>query len=663
MLVLTGDFETFFSSDYTLKKLPIEEYVRDDRFQAQCFVAKVFDHEGFVCRGPAAVDAWIRAQNWANIYLIAHNACFEGFILSERYDARPAYIFDTLSMARAINGPLEPASLEELAKRYDLPPKTVPYSDVRGRRWEEMDNDLRDKLCRGALTDVEITEQLFKKFARGFPKEELSIINLTISMYTQPRLRGDAGLFARLACDERTEKDALLEEIGLKESDLQSTATLLRILESYGETNISRKKTVAGSVPQFASKDDWMLENSGRDDIVGKILRARLAVKSTLEETRANRLAAMSSRGALPVYQKYFGAITGRWSGGERCNIQNLPKEGQLRAGLMAPEGQSFVILDFSQIEYRILCALAGQNDKLDALAGGRDLYCEFAAKLFGRTITRDDVAERTLAKTITLGSGYGQGKDTCARTCKAKGFGFPREITDQAIDLYRSEHRNVVALWRQCDQLLPTIAAGWPCRLEGTPLQFADRCLLLPNGLKCRFDLTFCQETGGWFRRTARTNGPAEACDGVQVLLGKGYTSYWGGGLTEFCCQALARIRLSELMLKAKSKLGLTPVFLVHDEYVTLAADSDANGIFSSLLELAAESSPWWQDNPPVFAAEGRIAKRYGEYSDAAQNWNQQENAEREYFRVSKGQDVRRDEEKIRSQEGAKAECCGRLF
>jgi len=61
-------------------------------------------------------------------------------------------------------------------------------------------------------------------------------------------------------------------------------------------------------------------------------------IKSTIKETRAGRLADMSRRGPLPVYLKYFAAMTSRWGGGEKTNIQNLPHDGPMRSGLCAED-------------------------------------------------------------------------------------------------------------------------------------------------------------------------------------------------------------------------------------------------------------------------------------------------------------------------------------
>ena len=455
MRTLTLDFETFYSVEYSLTRMSNEEYVRDQRFEALCLAVKSFGEKGFVL-GQDQIKEWIEAQDWSDISVIMHHTHFDGFILSEIYNARPAFFFDTLSMSRAVSGPLERAGLDAIAHRYRLPAKTVPYNRFKGRRWGDMDNALRAELCDGCLHDASLTETIFRKLIEDFPKDELEIIDLTTRMYTEPQVLGDADLFCSIAVDEHVRKAAALDELHIKEEHLQSSATLLRILSALGEDvpikpgKVKPDGSPGAPVPCFAADDDYMLDNSARDDVVGKLLRARLDVKSTLTETRAGRLDAMSRRGPLPIYHKYFAAVTGRWGGGEKTNIQNLPRAGDMRSGLMAPEGKSFVILDFAQIEYRILCALAGQQDKLDALATGRDLYCEFGTKLFGRSVVKEDKTERFFAKVVVLGSGYGTGKQKCADSARGLGLTLSREVTDKAIDLYREEHPGVCSLWRR---------------------------------------------------------------------------------------------------------------------------------------------------------------------------------------------------------------------
>ena len=335
MKTLTLDFETYYAQDFTLTHLTNEEYVRDPRFQALCLGWKEFGGHGCVERGPEAIAGWLAAHDWSDTAVILQHAQFDGFILSEVYNVRPAFIFDTLSMAHAVNGPLEPASLSALAARYGLSEKTVPYNYFRGKRWEQMSAGLQDALCAGCAHDCGLTEHIFRRLAVGFPSDELEIIDQTVRMYTEPRLYGDVELFDKLAAEEEGRKRELLAALNVPLKALSSNATFTRLLEAFGE-EVPSKPGKNGLNPCVAASDAYMIDNMDRDDVVGQLIRCRMDVKSTLKETRAGRLADMSRRGPLPVYLKYFAAITSRWGGGEKTNIQNLPHDGPMRSGLCA---------------------------------------------------------------------------------------------------------------------------------------------------------------------------------------------------------------------------------------------------------------------------------------------------------------------------------------
>ena len=124
--ILTIDFETYWDSKagYTLSKITNEEYVRDDKFRA--FGACI--HE----LGSDSATQWYRGDdlhrilstyNWERTAILAHNAQFDGSVLSWRYGVKPCFIFDTLSMARALRGVEVGNSLAKLAADFGLPPK------------------------------------------------------------------------------------------------------------------------------------------------------------------------------------------------------------------------------------------------------------------------------------------------------------------------------------------------------------------------------------------------------------------------------------------------------------------------------------------------------------------------------------------------------------
>jgi hypothetical protein len=601
-----------------------EEYIRDPRFETLCLGVFVSNKYSFVLRGRVSIREWVTNQLWADMVVICHHAQFDCFILNHIFGIKPRGIICTMSMSRAVNGPLQKASLEALSTKYNLGEKTTPYNKFIGKHWKDMDRNLQNELCDGCLNDCRLTMQLYEILKKDFPKEEYGIVDMTVRMFTEPKFIGDVELFEREASEERKRKDLLLSDLDITEAHLQSSATMVRLLGEAGETvemklGPPRKNGIRVPIPALAASDMYMQELSARDDAAGEIARARLSVKSTIKETRAARLAGMARRGSMPVYLGYFRAVTGRWGGGDLSNMTNLPKKSTLRSGLTAPLGHKIVKVDFSQIEYRILCALSGQLDKLEALDEGRDIYCEFGTKLFGYEVTKNQKIERDFSKKIVLGCGYGQGKDKCAFTARGAGYNFHREITDKAIELYRFDHYKVVEFWEHCDKRLKLMeTSNYYKDTRHThfilPVVIEDSTLIMPNGTEHKFDLVWSNAELKMWRRTNKGDGQQGiSSDGAQTLLTKGYTRYWGGALTEFLCQALARIRLSDLMLSLKREHGINPCLLVHDEYVTIVPDNRAEEARDIIVEHACRPSPWWSDGPS-FKAEGKISERYGD-------------------------------------------------
>ena len=81
--------------------------------------------------------------------------------------------------------------------------------------------------------------------------------------------------------------------------------------------------------------------------------------------------------GRMAYELKYFGATTGRWSGGGGLNLQNLNRktaEGvDLRRAIVAPPGRVLGVVDYSQIESRVLLYLAGDVTALSLFRANPD--------------------------------------------------------------------------------------------------------------------------------------------------------------------------------------------------------------------------------------------------------------------------------------------------
>jgi DNA polymerase-1 len=111
--------------------------------------------------------------------------------------------------------------------------------------------------------------------------------------------------------------------------------------------------------------------------------------------------------GRVHASWRQLRAATGRMAC-DHPNLQNIPRSGPLRSCIRAPEGRTFVIADYSQIELRIAAKISGDKEMLSAYTEGRDLHTLTAQNLTGREeVTKDD---RKLAKAVNFGLLYGMG-------------------------------------------------------------------------------------------------------------------------------------------------------------------------------------------------------------------------------------------------------------
>jgi hypothetical protein len=132
--IVTIDFETRWDKkDYTLSKMTTEEYIRDKRFQAFGVCVHEFGTDSPIeWVGGDGLREYFSGVNWGRTAVLAHNAQFDVSIMEWVYAAKPAFIFDTLSMARALRGVEVGNSLAKLAQDFGLPPKGTAVHSTDG---------------------------------------------------------------------------------------------------------------------------------------------------------------------------------------------------------------------------------------------------------------------------------------------------------------------------------------------------------------------------------------------------------------------------------------------------------------------------------------------------------------------------------------------------
>src|SRR5271166_3445384 len=480
MRVVVIDFESFYSDEYTLSKLSTEAYIRDPRFEAHgasikwspdtpaIWYARSYENDQLPVPRRTLQEV-LANTDWSDVFLIAHHMQFDGFILSHHYNVHPFMRGCTLSMARLVIGTHVSVSLDSVRHHFGFPPKTTPYHLFRGKHWHELTQRDQEALAAGCCDEVESIWKIFKLLGQTFPRSEYEIVDCTMRMFTEPILQADTGMLARLWQSEEKRKREQTQALSVSEADLQSAARFQELLEAEG-VEIEYKDGKNGPIPAFAKTDQFMRDLLEDDnERVRMLAAARLGVKSTLLQTRAETLGGMASRGPLPVYLNFCGAHTTRFSGGDKCNWQNFKRNSDIRRAIMAPAGYLLGVIDLAQIECRILNYLAGQEDVIEKFRKGEDPYVGIASAFYKRPITKNDQSERGTGKQAELSCGYGCGANKFQATAKLGVYGPPvnlsEEDADRFVKLYRETHQAVVGYWKEASRMISRLAGGQPCQ------------------------------------------------------------------------------------------------------------------------------------------------------------------------------------------------------
>jgi len=651
--VMVVDFETRWSKkDYTLSKLTTEQYVRHPKFKAFGMGWKWLDGE------VESVPEWVSHEelpeffasiDWSRTAVLAHNAQFDASILSWVYNVKPSFIFDSLSMARALRGVEVGNSLAKLAEHYRLPPKGEAVNSSDGL--DELPYEVEQELAEYCKHDVYLCEQVFKNLVHevegGFPRKELELIDMTLKMFTNPVLELDTEMLNEAIEEEKTKREALLAKVGVADSALASNDKFASVLLGLGVTPPTKVSKTTGKETYAFAKNDALFQallNSDNED-VSLICEARLKVKSTLERTRAQRFVDIAQRGTLPVPLNYYGAHTGRWSAskGSGLNLQNLKRGSFLRKAIGAPSGYSLVVCDLAQIEPRVLAYLADYTALLEIFSSGQDAYAAFGAQMFGiPNLTKESHPTlRQSAKSALLGCGYGMGWASFSAQLLTGFLGAPPTMYDKAfakqlgvtledinkfvswevnlqklreiphtcteqellihslaaqaiITKYRQAAHPVVAFWDMCSELIgASLAKGK--RHTYKCLTFEKEKIILPNGLALRYPALI---------------GKADDKGRVQWLYGEDEKKLYGGKLVENIVQAVARCVMTDGMLRIQKRYPC--VLTVHDEVVALVPDDEAEEAEKWVLAQMTMEPRYMKGIP--LDAESSFAKRYGD-------------------------------------------------
>lgn len=365
-----------------------------------------------------------------------------------------------------------------------------------------------------------------------------------------------------------------------------------------------------------ATVSDLLRETS--DPVILRVLQLRaLMGKTSVKKYEAMLAASSPEDHRIRGMMQYYGAgRTGRWAG-RIVQPQNLPqnhledigevrelvRDGDLetlslcydsvpdvlsqliRTALVAEDGCTFLVADYSAIEARVIAYLAGEKWRMDVFAQGGDIYCSSASQMFKVPVVKHGVNGhlRQKGKIAELACGYGGGINAL------KNFGADK------MGLTEEEMQQIVTQWRAAS---PTIPKFW--RDTETAAKRAimnpGKAFKLPCGAAYRLDKDALRLKLPSGRILSYWNAHLE--DGSIVFMAQNQTTKkweksetWGGKLVENIVQAYARDCLAVAMLRL-DEAGFKICFSVHDE---LICEEPVGGrSWQDMADIMGQPIPW---------------------------------------------------------------------
>lgn len=630
------DFETYYDKDYSLKKMTPVEYILDPRFEVIIMSVKRAGREPFCLEGDQ-IRQFFQILNPEKTVLISHNALFDMCIVAWHYNFVPKLFSCTLSISRAVFGHvLRSLSLESVAAYLGLGVKGHAVKNMVGLRapnikamgkWQEYvdycNND--SVLCEG-IWDATVGKGIF-------PAGELIVLDMVLRAAILPQFELDGNALALHHQNILQDKANLMSIAGLagQKDVFMSNPQFAELLIQHGvEPPMKVSPTTGRETYAFSKADKEFTDlEEHPDPMVQALVAARLGLKSTIEETRCERMKNISVlswpsaflarfgltgpfASLMPMPLRYSGAHTHRLSGDWKLNVQNFPARAlinHLKRALRARHGHTVLNIDSSQIEARIVAWLCGEVDLLDQFARGLDPYKIFAAKVFGIDTSQVTAEQRFLGKTSILGLGFGLGwvkfkmqvRVKSLEALKISGKGSEIHLTDEEsmtiVNTYRGTFPGVPNVWKALNNAIP-ILAGNGGNFSIGPCVFSKGRISLPNGLYLHYHNLRHTTSDGW----------------VYDYGGKPKRLY-GGALLENIVQALARIIVMDAAVRIKRRidhLGIRLALQVHDALAYIPPDELVSTVQPIMQEEMNRDVAWAPGL--VLAAEAHKGPSYGE-------------------------------------------------
>lgn len=628
-MLVNLDFETRSAVD--LKDKGLDTYARDISTEVICMAYSIDGGEVKLYTPQFALPQFLfnpdtKFQAW--------NAAFEYNILKHvlQVPVKIEQFIDTMAIAAANN---LPQSLDDCSQFLDSEYQKDPVGKRLIQKLSKPkkdgtfneDPELLDQMYEYCKQDVR-TEMAIAKQLRALSANEQAVWVLTQKI-NESGVPVDPQELQNALFTCETNKTAINREISSLTGGYTANQPA-KLIEWLGGRGIVVEDLTAETVTK-------LLQRSNITDEVRRVLELRQQGSMT-SVAKYEKMLEVQVGGRIRNTLVYHGASTGRFASRGGLNLQNIARpslsddqieeaigrvlvrgEGGtmeelsslVRSAIKAPDGHTFVDVDFSSIENRVASWIAGQNDKVELFRQGLDEYKTFASTAL-YNVPYDEVTKdmRQISKSAVLGCMFGQGAKGLVEYADGMGVKLSLGESEKAVKAYRNAYAKVKNAWYdfEAQAIMAIKNPGEAFKSGKVAFKVAKGALWmqLPSGrLICWQAPDVEDQLTPWGARKL----------GVVVRNQNTFTRKWGrnkligSSIFQSAVQGTARDMLTEAMLRL-DEMGYNVINSIHDEILLIVPEQDGAPALERVVETMTKPPQWASEFP--LAAEGWVGQRY---------------------------------------------------
>lgn len=355
-------------------------------------------------------------------FVVGHNLKYDFKVIENNFGIKPPLKYADTMVLAWLKDPGLRVNMDDLASRL------FNYKTLRFETLVKKDENFAsvdvNKACEYAAEDAYITFRFYLYFTKMLEKPLLELARKSefefikvIMMLEDNGIKLDVEALGALMKRFEQEIKILSEEIYTLCEDRFN----LNSPKQIGDILFEKLKLPSGKRGKTGySTDEKVLKGLlDKHPVVEKILAYRELAKLYFTYCEPLLKLALKDKDSR-IYSSFLqtGTATGRLSSKDP-NLQNIPAHGQYakdyKTCFIAKEGFSFVSLDYSQIELRMLAHFSEDEKLLSAFENDEDIHAKTAVMIFKES----NYHTRSIAKSINFGLIYGMGYKTLSQNLK----------------------------------------------------------------------------------------------------------------------------------------------------------------------------------------------------------------------------------------------------